>query len=156
LFKNFHLFVYFAIHIPLEFLFVVYGAVLKIFVIKLIKKAYVSLYYFKLAPQIYFLCLCSNCHNYYLNTFIFNDHSFAITLEDILYICGLHILDISIMDTAKDNNAFSIFTQKSVSSYPISKLKDRVKDSRVDPITRMKATLLVLIVCFVIHIGNKH
>jgi hypothetical protein len=106
-----------------------------------------------LAPLVLELLEHYNCD---LNTFIFNGHSFAITLEDILYICGLHILDISIMDTAKDNNAFSIFTQKSVSSYPISKLKDRVKDSRVDPITRMKATLLVLIVCFVIHIGNKH
>ncbi|GAU32212.1 hypothetical protein TSUD_277920 [Trifolium subterraneum] len=107
-----------------------------------------------LAPLVLELLEYYNCD---LNTFIFNDHSFAITLEDILYITGLPIQGIPIMDASKDKNAFSNFdTTFCKSSFPISKLKDHAKDTRVDPITRMKATLLVLIACFVIPTGDKH
>ncbi|WJX37773.1 hypothetical protein P8452_25504 [Trifolium repens] len=107
-----------------------------------------------LSPLVLELLKYYNCD---LNTFIFNGHSFAITLEDILYITGLPIQGIPIMDASKDNNAFSIFDTKICrSSYPVSKLKDRAKDTRVDPITRMKAALLVLIACFVIPTGDNH
>lgn len=98
-----------------------------------------------------------NYYNCDLNTFIFNGHSFAITLEDILYVTGLPIRGIPIMDASKDKKAFSIFeTEICRSSYSISKLKDCAKDTRVDPIKRMKAALLVLIACFVIPTGDKH
>lgn len=92
------------------------------------------------------------------STFIFNGHSFAITLEDILYITGLPIRGIPIMDASKDKKTFSsIFnTEIPKCACPISALKDRAKDTRVDPITRMKAALLVLIACFVIPTGYKH
>lgn len=107
-----------------------------------------------LAPLVLELLEHYNCD---LNTFIFNGHSFAITLEDIMYITGLPIQGIPIMDASKDKNAFSIFDKNFCkNSCPISKLKDHAKDTRVDPITRMKAALLVLIACFVIPTGDEH
>jgi hypothetical protein len=67
-----------------------------------------------------------------------------------LYITGLPIRGIPIMDASKDKKTSSIFDiEICKGGYPISKLKEHAKDKSLDPISRMKAALLVLIGCFV-------